>query len=117
MSLQTIVSESPLSAEDKKELLQRLELEGATPDVVAAIKAALQDYIDSGFKTLGIEPDPNDPRIQAIQSKLEQDIAAVHDEYTEELENLSIDAAVAQAQGNKKVEKLQVDLVKMQMAA
>lgn len=117
MSLQTIVTGSPLTQDEKDFLLQRLELEGATPDVVAAIKAALQEYIDAGFKTLGVALDPNDPKVQAIQQQFEEDLAAAQSEFTEELENASIDAAIVQAQAGRKLDALQAGAVKMQMAS
>lgn len=117
MSLQTIVSGSPLKQEEKDYLLQRLEMEGATPDVVASIKAALQEYIDAGFKTLGVELDPNDPKVQAVQQEFEAGVAAAEAEYNEELENLTIDAAVTQAKANKAIDGLQAHALKAQMAA
>ena len=117
MSLQTIVSGSPLAQEEKDFLLQRLEMEGATPDVVASIKAALQEYIDAGFKTLGVAIDPNDPKVQAVQQQFDQDVAAAEAEYNEEMENLTIDAAVAQAKANKAIDGVQAGAIKAQMAA
>lgn len=117
MSLQTIVSSSPLAQEEKDFLLQRLEMEGATPDVVASIKEALQEYIDAGFKTLGVELDPNDPKVQAAQQQFDEDVAAAEAEYNEEMENLTIDAAVAQAKANKAIDNIQASGIKAQMAA
>ena len=117
MSLQTIVSESPLAQEEKDFLLQRLEMEGATPDVVASIKAALQEYIDAGFKTLGVELDPNDPKVQAAQQQFDTDVATAEAEYNEELENLTIDAAVVQAKANKASDGVQASAIKAEMAA
>lgn len=117
MSLQTIVSDSPLAQEEKDFLLQRLELEGATPDVVASIKEALQEYIDAGFKTLGVALDPNDPKVQSVQQQFEADVAAAEAEYNEELENITIDAAVAQAKANKAIDGIQVSAIKAEMAA
>ncbi len=116
MSLQTILTDAPIADDVKAELLARLSEEGATPDVVAAIKTALQEYIDAGFKTLGIELDPNDPQVQAAQKQFDTDVAAAEAEYTEEMENLSIDAAVVQAQGNKALDGLQASALKAQLS-
>lgn len=121
MSLQTILTDAPIAEDVKAELLERLDAEGATPDVVAAIKSALQEYIDAGFKTLGIELDPNDPKVQAAQKQFDDDVAAAEAEYTEEMENLAIDAAVVQVQGNKALDGLQASALtsalKAQLAA
>ncbi len=117
MSLQTILTDAPIAEDVKAELLARFTNEGATPDVVAAIKAALQEYIDTGFKTLGIELDPNDPQVKAAQQQFDTDVAAAEAEYTEEMENLSIDAAVVQAQANKALDTMQADALKAQMTA
>ena len=117
MSLQTIVSSSPLSDADKKALLNRLQTEGATLDVVGSIKEALQEYIDAGFKTLGIEADPNDPGVVAAQKHFDEEVASAEAEYNEEIENAAIDAAVVQAQMNKVIENLEVDTIKTKMAA
>jgi len=117
MSLQTIITDSPLSAEDKKALLDRLQSEGATADVVGSIKEALQEYIDAGFKTLGIEADPNDPGVVAAQKHFDEEVASAEAEYNEEVENATIDAAVVQAQANKAIEGLEVDTIKAKMAA
>lgn len=117
MSLQTIISSSPLSDTDKKALLNRLQTEGATPDVVGSIKEALQEYIDAGFKTLGVEVDPNDPGVAAAQKHFDDEVASAEAEYNEEVENATIDAAVVQAQANKAIEGLEVDTIKAKMAA
>ncbi len=117
MSLQTILTDAPIAEDVKAGLLARLDDEGATPDVIKAIKDALQEYIDTGFKTLGIELDPNDPKVKAAQQQFNADVAEAEAEYTEEMENLSIDAAVVQAQANKNLDTMQADALKAQMAA
>lgn len=117
MSLQTIISKSPLSDEDKNALLDRLQEEGATQEVLTAIKASLQEFIDSGFKQLGVEVDPNDPRMKAANDDFNTEIAAAEAEYNEEMENLSIDAAVIQAKANKALDSIQINAMKSQMAA
>lgn len=117
MSLQTIVTNSPLTQDEKDFLLQRLELEGSTPEVIAAIKEALQEYIDTGFKSLGVTLDPNDPQVQATQQKFQEEVAAAEAEYNEQMENIAIDAAVLQARANKSIDGVQADLVKASIAA
>ncbi|MEK7632831.1 MAG: hypothetical protein AAB473_03495 [Patescibacteria group bacterium] len=117
MSLQTIISSSPLSDADKKALLNRLQAEGATPDVVGSIKEALQEYIDAGFKTLGVEADPNNPSVISAQQHFDEEVASAEAEYNEDVENATIDAAVAQAQTNKAIEALEADTIKAKIAA
>jgi hypothetical protein len=116
MSLQTIVSNSPLADDVKEALLTELLTDGATDDVVAKIKDALQEYIDSGFKVLGVEADPNDPKVKAAQAAFDEEISAAEAEYNEEMENLSIDAAVIQAKANKDIDTMQISAMKAQMA-
>lgn len=115
MSLQTIISNSPLEQDEKDFLLQRLEMEGATPEVITAIKAALQDFIDSGFKDLGIALDPNDPKVQSISDQFKAGVAAAEAEYNEEMENLAIDGAVIQAKANKAIDAIQINAMKAGM--
>ncbi|MFA6017940.1 MAG: hypothetical protein WCT28_01105 [Patescibacteria group bacterium] len=117
MSLQTIVQNAPLAADVKKMLLDRIASEGETPELTEDVKVALQDYIDAGFKTLGVELDPNDPKVQAVATELNEELDAVEEEYNEELENLNIDAAVAQAKGNRDIDGLEADAFKAKMAA
>lgn len=117
MSLQTIVTNAPITDEVKKYLLERLEIEGATPDVVATIKQALQEYIEAGFTQLGVATNPNDPAIVAAQQKFDTEVKKAEDMFTEEVENAAIDAALIQAQTTKDLETLQVQTLKEQMAA
>jgi len=116
MSLQTIISNSPLEQDEKDFLLQRLDMEGATPEVIASIKTALQEFIDSGFKDLGVAVDPNDPKAQSISDQFKEGVAAAEAEYNEEMENLSIDAAVIQAKTNKTIDTIQINAMKASMA-
>jgi hypothetical protein len=117
MSLQTIISSSPLAEDQKEFLLQRLELEGATPAVITSIKESLQEYIDAGFKKLGVELDQNDSAVKAVQQKFQADITAAEAEYNEELENVSIDTAISQAKANKGLNAIQVDTIKASIGA
>lgn len=117
MSLQTIVTNAPLDEEVKSLLLERLEEEGPTDDVIASIKAALQEHIDAGFKTLGISVDPNDPVIQKAEEEFTETVQKAEAEFNEKMEDLSIDAAVAQAKANKQLDALQVQAIRAQLAA
>lgn len=117
MSLQTIIINSPLETKAKDALLKRLEAEGATEAVLADIKASLQEFIDSGFKELGVTADMNDPRAKAIQAEFDEQVAQAQTEYAEELENLNIDAAVAQAKANRALDVVQVNAMKAGLAA
>ncbi len=117
MSLQTIIINSPLEKKDKDALLKRLETEGASESVLADIKSALQGFIDSGFKELGVAADMNDPRAKAIQTEFDEQVAQAQAEYEEEMENLNIDAAVAQAKANKALDAVQTDAIKAGLAA
>ncbi len=117
MSLQTIVTNAPLDEDVKQALLERLEEEGATDDVIAAIKAALQEHIDAGFKTLGIEVDPNDPVIQKAGADFTKAVTQASTTFEEKMEDLSIDGAVAQAKANKKLETIQVQAIRAQLTA
>lgn len=116
MSLQTIVQDAPIAENEKKNLLDRIAREGSTPEVVTAVREALQSYIDSGFKALGVEPDPNDPKVQAIADQLNADIDEIEAGFEEELENLNIDAAVAQAKANKTLDSVEAQALKAKMA-
>lgn len=116
MSLQTIVTSAPLTDEVKEYLLDRITNEGETADVIATVKEALQEYIDAGFKTMGIEVDPNDPRVVAAKTTRDTEIQSAMDDLDEEIENLSIDAAVVHSQANKSIETLQVNTLKTQLA-
>ena len=117
MSLQTIISNAPLAEDVKERLLTKLLTDGATADIVAEIKDELQAYIDAGFKTLGVQPDPNDPKVKAAQKEFDDEVAAATAEYNEEMENLSIDAAVLQAKANKDIDSMQADAIKASIAA
>ena len=117
MSLQTIVTKSPLPQKQKDTLLARLLNEGPTEDVLHEIKTALQSFIDSGFKELGAELDQNDPRIQTVNAQFDADVAEAQSQFEEEIENLKIDAAVAQAKANKSMDTIQIQNMKAKMAA
>ena len=117
MSLQTIVSNSPLPDDIKERLLTKLLSDGATDEVVAEIKDALQEYIDAGFKTMGVTADPNDPKVKAAQQAFDEEISAAEAEYNEEMENLSIDAAVIQAKANKDLDTVHIQTLKSGLAA
>lgn len=117
MSLQTIVQNAPLDAGVKQGLLAQIANDGDTPETRAIVKDALQEYIDAGFKKLGVELDPNDPKVKAITDELNTAIDEAESELAEELENLNIDAAVAQARANKTLDGIQVDAMKANLAA
>ncbi len=117
MSLQTIITNSPLEKKEKDALLKRLETEGATEAVLADIKASLQAFIDSGFKELGVTADMSDPRAKAIQAEFDEQVSRAQSELEEELENLNIDAAVAQAKANKALDGIQAGAMKASLAA
>lgn len=117
MSLQTIVSNAPLADDVKAQLLARLAEEGNTEEVVAAIKVALQDHIESGFKALGVTLDPSDPQVKAIDDKFKAEVAAAEKDYNDKMDDLSIDAAVIQAQANKEIDTVQAKMVKEKMMA
>lgn len=117
MSLQTIVSNAPLADDIKEYLLTKLLADGPTEEVVTEIKDALQAYIDSGFKTMGIQIDPNDPAVKAANDEFTREVEDAKAEYEEEMENLTIDAAVIQAKANKDIDAMQADALKAQMAA
>jgi hypothetical protein len=69
MSLQTIISNSPLEKKAKDALLKRLETEGATDSVLADIKASLKEFIDSGFKELGVTADEQKPFKRSLMNR------------------------------------------------
>lgn len=117
MSLQTILQKAPLATKTKQTLLNRIAEEGETAEVTQAVKDALQEYIDSGFKTLGVAADPNDPTIASITSTLNNELDAIENELQETLENLSIDAAVTQAKANKMIDTAGIAGMKAKMAA
>lgn len=117
MSLQTIVTNAPLAEDVRAYLLERIEKEGATEDVLATVKEALQAYIDAGFKAEGVVIDNDHPTVVAAQQTFAEEVADATAEFTEETENLAIDAAVEQAKANKALDRLQAGAVKAQMAA
>ncbi len=116
MSLQTIVTNAPLAEDVRAYLLERIEKEGATADVLATVKEALQAYIDAGFKSEGIEVNAKDPVVVTAQQAFAEEVAEATAEFTEETENLAIDAAVEQAKANKALDRLQANTVRAQMA-
>lgn len=117
MSLQTIVQNAPLDPKVKQGLLAQLAADGDTPETRAVVKDALQEYIDAGFKKLGVELDPNDPKVQAVTEQLNAAMDDAENELNEELENLNIDAAVAQAKANRALDGIQADAAKAALAA
>lgn len=117
MSLQTIVQNAPIDANVKNDLLSRIALDGDTPAVREIVKDALQDYIDAGFATLGVELDSNDPKVQAVAAQLNAALDETEQELNEELENLNIDAAVVQAKANKTLDTIQMDAIKAGLTA
>jgi hypothetical protein len=117
MSLQTIVQNAPLDPAAKQALLAQIANDGDTPETRAVVKDALQEYIDAGFKKLGVELDPNDPKVQAITAQLNASLDEAENELNEELENLNIDAAVAQAKANKALDGIQIDAMKASLTA
>jgi hypothetical protein len=117
MSLQTIVQNAPLDPKTKQSLLDQIANDGDTPETRAVVKDALQDYIDAGFKKLGVELDANDPKVQTVTNQLNAAMNDAENELNEELENLNIDAAVAQAKANKALDGIQVGAMKANLAA
>jgi len=117
MSLQTIVQNASLDPKIKAQLLDRLEQDGDSPETRAAIKDALQEYIDAGFQKLGVELDPNDPKVQAVAQQLNAALDDAENDLNEKLENLNIDAAVAQAKANRALDGIQADAAKAALAA
>lgn len=117
MSLQTIVQNAPLDPKVKQGLLAQLANDGDTPETRAIVKDALQEYIDAGFKKLGVELDPNNPKVQAVTNQLNSALDDAENELQEELENLNVDAAVAQAKANRSLDGLQAGAMKASLAA
>jgi hypothetical protein len=117
MSLHTIITNSPLSREQKDDFLARLDSEGQTSALLAEIKDALQEFIDSGFKDLGVELDQDDPRVKAANAQFDAAVADAQQEFEENMENVTIDAAVLQAKANKAIDTMQINAMKAQMGA
>lgn len=117
MSLQTIVQNAPLDPKVKQGLLDQIANDGDTPETRAVVKDALQEYIDAGFTTLGVELDANDPKVQAVTTQLNASLDEAEAELNEDLENANIDAAVAQAKANKALDGIQASAMRASLAA
>lgn len=112
MSLIDIITSSPLAEDKKAELVARIETEGATPEVVADVRAALQEYIDGGFQTLGVHMDPNDPGVKEATEKMEQEIAAAEADFTEKIADVEAEAKAVQQAIVKDADKIQANMIK-----
>ncbi|KKW30544.1 MAG: hypothetical protein UY72_C0009G0007 [Candidatus Uhrbacteria bacterium GW2011_GWD2_52_7] len=115
MSLIDIINSSPLADDQKTALVERVEAEGATPDVVADVRAALQEYIDGGFQTLGVEVDVNDPAVKAATEKMEQEIAAAEADFNDSMADIDAEAKAVQQAIVKDADKIQANMIKGQI--
>lgn len=115
MSLIDIVNSSPLSDEQKTYWTGRVEAEGQTPEVVAGIREALQEYIDSGFQKLGVELDPNDPNVKEEYKKMEDEVAAAQADFDEKMADIEAEASAVTQAIAKDIDKIQADVVKAQI--
>src|SRR3989338_8161217 len=112
MSLIDIVNSSPLSDDQKTYWRGRVEAEGHTREVVAGIREALQEYIDSGFQTLGVVMDPNDPNVKAENAKLEAAVSAAQADFDEKMADIEAEASAVTQAVTKDIDKIEAGMIK-----
>jgi protoporphyrinogen oxidase len=79
-SLKAFVKASSLTDDVKEVLIDRLEAEGLTTDVVDALKQAFQDNLDDLFDAAGVKLDPKDPEFIAQHQQYADEVDAASQE-------------------------------------
>lgn len=115
MSLITIINDSPLAADQKTMWISRIETEGATPEVIAGVREALQEYIDGGFQKLGVAMDPNDPGLVAASNKMNSELTAAQSDFNDSVADIEAEAKAVQSAVTKDAEKVQANMIKAQI--
>ncbi len=82
-SLISFVKGSSLTDDVKEVLVDRLEAEGLTTEVVDSLKEAFQDNIDELFDKAGVKLDPNDPEFIAQHQQYAETVDAATKEFEE----------------------------------
>lgn len=115
MSLIDIINASPLASDQKAMWTERIQAEGASPEVVAGVREALQEYIDSGFQKLGVVLDPNDPSVKAASEEMETQIAAAEADFNDNIADIEAEAKAVQSAVTKDADKIHAEMIKAEI--
>lgn len=111
-SLIAFVKGSSLSDDVKVVLVDRLEAEGFTTDVVDALKEAFQDNIDEAFDAAGVKLDPTDPEFIAKHQAFADELDAATKEFETESAALQSDMGKTFNGLNQQIDAVQAEQIR-----
>jgi len=81
-----LVMSSSFTQEEKAMWVERLALEGLTPDVLQDLYMATVDALQGLYKKAGIEIDETDPKFEADHAEMMEEMTRVEAEFKKESE-------------------------------
>jgi RecJ-like exonuclease len=114
-TLLEIITESPLSATTKDFFAKKIKKEGATQENIIALRELLRAVKRQTATDMGIQVDPNDPKLKAAQADMHTNLQAASDKYAQTMKRLEAEAARLTSdiqEDLKHLEKIVVDSAK-----
>lgn len=94
--ISTILSDAPLPSEQKNKLLERLQTEGATKEVVEAAKQSIRSYHAKKLLSQPSILDEKDPEVKVANKKFVQELRQITQKYMGELAQIEKEAQTLQ---------------------
>ncbi len=111
-ALIAFVKGSSVSDDVKTVLVDRLEAEGLTTDVVDALKEAFQDNIDEAFDAAGVKLDPKDPEFIAKHEAYADEVDAATKEFEAASAALDADTTKTFNNLNQEIDAVQAEQIR-----